>query len=110
MDFLRKKSGNSRAKKNKECNKIYLEKKQLCETFIRNMNKLPSFDSSSLVKFLAGESRGNITRIMSEFFMIYENKPLEKNAKFNIPASCICTDNFKTAKKIRCTKLHSTGT
>lgn len=99
MDFLRQKSGNFRAKKNKECSKFYLERKQpcLCQTFIRNMNKLPSFDSLSLVQFLAWESRGNITRIMSELFMIYENKPLEKNAKLNIPAICIYTDNFKTA-------------
>lgn len=29
--------------------------------------------------------------------MIYENKPLEKNAKLNIPASCIYADNFRSA-------------
>lgn len=112
MDFLRQKSGNSRDKKNKECNKLYLERKQPClsETFIRNMNTLPSFDSSFLVQFLPWESMGNTTRIVSELFMIYENKPLEKIPSLTyLPPAFILTISERP-KKIRCTKIHSTGT
>lgn len=83
MDFLRQRSGNSRDKKNKKCNKFYLERKQqcICKTFIRNINKFSSSDSSSLIQFLPWQSRGNITRIMSESFVIYENKPLGKKGQ-----------------------------